>query len=376
MNNIKIRTSRRWQISLAKSLGCHCTCENETNVKVNNLTLTEKVKKFNKNISAPSLEWLLDVSPCMSMSDVGFIETGSRLYNTKKQYICYVENGLGIFSYNTNKINKINIPIVLKMIKKDNFKGFVFYSEATEKSFINLFSDYQSVMEKSLGVIYPYTHEKYYKFHNKLNYRVGFCSSNFYLKGGLEVIEAAKKKPDINFDIVTRISDISEQDKKEAPSNINFIDFNLSEDAFMTMARDKWDIYLHPTFFDTVPLAPIEMLKCGLPIIATDTFAISEYIEKYNTGVVVKNPRSPFSQDYFPKEQGPLGKTLASLAMERHRKDDNLVSEIVSSIDLIYSNYGEYQKNIETFCFDSEFSEDYIIEKWKSIVSRSFGITN
>ncbi|HIF9310837.1 TPA: glycosyltransferase [Photobacterium damselae] len=369
MNDIKFRASRRWQINLAKKLGFSCNNEKESNVKVNDLTIVERLKKVNKILPLPSVEWLIDVSPKLNSKSDLFIETGSRLFKTDKNYICYVENGLGLFSYNTKKNNKFNRKLIISLINKNNFKGFLFYSKATEKSFLNLFVNNSEVVNKSLGVIYPYTTEKYYKYHTVINKRVGFCSSNFYLKGGSEILDVARKMPEIKFDIITKIEGINKEDILSAPSNVNFIEFNLTENEFMVMARDQWDIYLHPTFFDTVPVAPIEMIKCGLPIITTDTYAIPEYVLKYNTGVIIKNPKNPFDSKFLPYSDGYLGETLDMFAVKNDAKEDNVITELVLAINKIYDNYSIYQDNLKKFVFNSEFSESYILNKWNDVLN-------
>lgn len=51
----------------------------------------------------------------------------------------YVENGLGLFGFNTIKLNYINFLLFKNKIKKENFKGFVFYSKAARESTKRIF---------------------------------------------------------------------------------------------------------------------------------------------------------------------------------------------------------------------------------------------
>ena len=360
--NIYIRGERRWQKKLAQKMSFSISDLPEKNVSSNNDGLISSLKYYNKKLSLPSIEWLFDVTDKVDC-DL-YIESGSRVLKTSKNYATYVENGVGVFSYNLGKNNCLNRFIINKLVSKDNFKGFVFYSESSRKSFINCFSGNELFIEKAGPVIYPLVDVERKKS-DLIKKRIGFCSSNFYLKGGAEVLSVAKRLPKLSFDIITNISKLTEETLNNIPSNINLIDFNLTDDEFINHAVDNWDIYLHATFFDTVPLTPLEMIKCGIPVISTDTFAISEYVVDGVTGITINNNKNPFNSDFLPnKKVKYLGDVIHELS-KSGTVDEQMVGLLEDAINELYSNYNDYTQRLDDFLVETEcFSVEYIKKQW------------
>lgn len=357
-----VRGERRWQKNFAEAMGFFCSGKQEKNLVLSNRGFIENLKYYNKKFPFPPVEWLVDLTENVDC-DI-YLETGSRVLRTRKEYISYVENGLGVFSYNSKKLHFLNKKIFQHLVKTKYFKGFVFYSKASKASFEKITEqDCFSISEKIGPVIYPLV-ESCVRKDFKVRRKVGFCSSNFYLKGGRELLEVSRYFPEVKFDIITNISAIHNDDLISIPSNVNLLPFNMSSKQFIGYAKENWDIFIHPTFFDSFPLVILEMIKSGIPVISTDTFGISEMLLNNRTGILIRNPRNPFSSEFLPKEQGYLGDIIKSYS-KRSDIQSSMVKDIIDSVSLLYSEYRSFHDATVNFsCEENCFHKEIIKNQW------------
>ena len=373
--NIYFRTPRQWIKNLAMKLGCSFSQE-KTKQMFEKKSFKEKILDLSKSIPwLPPLEWLVPyhlLSPIPDNIQL-IIESGSKLIFTKKNYVVYVESGIGLFSYNTKKINKINLFFFKRLIRKKNFKGFIFYSEASQESTKQIFTQakIENLFESiNLGVIYPYSStEKKIIPNDALNLsilplKLLFCSSSFNLKGGREVILAFEslKHLDIELYLVTD-EDIL---RNISTKNIKLIPFKLSTSEYLELIK-KIDIIIHPTYFDTHALSLLEGIKLKKPSIATNTFAIPEYIIDGVTGILIENRYHPY--DKF-KKPNFSGKAL-NYAKKIENMDTNLqlAEDIKKAIETLYFNIDRFNEN----CFKirkNVLNDEYIIKQWESIFKK------
>ncbi|WP_109391506.1 glycosyltransferase [Proteus cibi] len=380
-NNVDIyfRTPRQWIKNLAIKLGCNYSKE-KTKQMFEKKGLKEKILDFSKSIPwLPPLEWLIPYHLLTSIPNNTqlIVETGSKLILTKKNHIVYVECGIGLFSYNTKKINKINLFFFKNLIKKKNFKGFVFYSEASKESTKQIFI--QAKIEKSfedinLGVIYPYSSTENIIISNNTfistspPIKLLFCSSSFKLKGGREVIQAFEdlKHLDLELYLVTNEEIINNLSTKNF-KNIKLIPFGLSTNEYLELINSI-DIIIHPTYFDTHALSLLEAIKLKKPSIATNTFAISEYIIDGITGILIENRYHPYSDSKNPNFSG---KALDyAKKIERMDINSHLIEDIKKAIEILYSNIDSFNEN----CLNErkpELNDEYILEQWEAIFKKT-----
>lgn len=377
-NDVYIRAPRGWMKELAKNLNCSYTKKSKIMFKDERILSFQGFFSFifgiYKKTPLPPIEWFVDYSIlCPDSKKSSFIiDCGSKLIKTRKNYVSYVENGLGLFGFNTIKLNHINFFIFKNKIKKENFKGFVFYSKAARESTKRIFLEMGCIhlfFIKDLGIVYPYTSDSPSNF-NKYDsgtFNILFCSSSFNLKGGREVVESITELLDELKIELTVVSDLKskELDKYRELKFVRFLDFKLSPEEFNEV-MSKHHMVIHPTYFDTHALALLEGLKSHLPGISTNTFAISEYIINGYNGILLTNPCQPYGHRFSPNFRGePLN--FAESLMD----DDlsfKLKSDLTVSIKKMILNYDEYYSNNIDFFDNSEFSEFLIINKWKKII--------
>lgn len=379
-NNIHIyfRTPRQWIKNLAIKLGCSFSQE-KTKQMFEKKSFKENILDLSKSIPwLPPLEWLIPyhlLTPIPDNTQL-IIESGSKLIFTKKNYVVYVESGIGLFSYNTKKINKTNLFFFKRLIKKKNFKGFIFYSEASQESTKQIFiqANIENLFSSmNLGVIYPYSStEKKIIPNDTLNLSTSpikllFCSSSFNLKGGREVMLAFESLKHLNIELylVTDEETLRNISTKKL-KNVNLIPFNLSTSEYLELIK-KIDIIIHPTYFDTHALSLLEGIKLKKPSIATNTFAIPEYIIDGVTGILIENRYHPYDK---LKKPNFSGKAL-TYAKKIENMDTNLqlVEDIKKAIETLYSNIDSFNEN----CFKirkNELNDEYIITQWESIFKK------
>ena len=327
----------------------------------------------------PPLEWFVsyDLLFKIDKNNEVFIDMGSKFINTNKSFFTYVETGLGVFSFNTRKVNYLNFSLLTWFMKRRNFSGFIFYSKMAEKSLRAIFASYSAteLFDKfNLGVIYPYTPEVKSnsntenldsKVLEKKVKRILFCSSSFNLKGGRELVGAFNRLKN-NYSIeLYAVTDLNEAEKVTLDSKgIHFMQFGSNSNEYYKLI-EKSDIIVHPTYFDTHALALLEANKAGLPFVATDTFALSELVSE-GSGIFVTSPYAPYCL-----ETGKANFQGRALDYANKIMSNNgcvkLEEELYLGIKKLLDNYISYkdcaQKNIK-----NELLSHSILQRWDEII--------
>lgn len=102
-------------------------------------------------------------------------------------------------------------------------------------------------------------------------------------KGFLEIIEAARQLPDIEFKIVGYADEATML--MHYPDNVKFLGEVSRKSVLKEMMES--DLLLLPSYTEGFPIVILEAMLCGLPVIATPVGAIPEMIE--NKGGVMVN---------------------------------------------------------------------------------------
>lgn len=112
--------------------------------------------------------------------------------------------------------------------------------------------------------------------------KVIFVGHVQFVKGYMEILGAAKARPDLNFILIGPIRD--EVKQVIAPPNITFIGQlpNFEIKKYLVEA----DIFLFPSHTEGFSNALLEAMACGLPVITTDVGANKDMIEDEG-GIIV-----------------------------------------------------------------------------------------
>lgn len=122
-----------------------------------------------------------------------------------------------------------------------------------------------------------------------------FVSTQFEIKGGAALLNAFKRVvhefPGAELDLVTHLPDgidVNIPHVRVHPANLTREDIG---ERFLSNA----DVLIHPTYFESFGMVVLEALAHGLPVIATDVYAIKEMVEDQNNGLLLEAPLSIWS---------------------------------------------------------------------------------
>jgi glycosyltransferase involved in cell wall biosynthesis len=208
-------------------------------------------------------------------------------------------------------------------------------------------------------------------------------SGLFYMKGGKELVNAfikiSQKYPTAYLTIITPLHAVDKKDQERIKNvkNINLLDTSFSSKEMDQHYHDH-DIFVLPTFRDSLGVVLLEALSFGMPLIATDQYATSEFFSEKPNGFIY--PNHPM-KDYDPKTGRMLGrfsdpstfyKTLFKLqsngktkdvekflfeSMEVFIRDPKLIKEYSKNSLTLYNEKFHYQlcaDRMESLLFDEK----------------------
>lgn len=236
------------------------------------------------------------------LKDIDVIHSPGQLLLNNKNYIIEIDNYSVLALYNIKAFDFFLSRWIIKYyLKKKNCKKLICISEAAKNSVINTFND--KIISDKCEVVYPYILKKKVIIEKKKEIRLLFISSDFYLKGGREVIEVfddlSKKYSFISLTIITKLKNLDQNllDKYSKNSKIKFVEGNLPKEDLYENYYLKSDIFVMPTYQDSFGLVFLEAISSGLLVITTDMFATSEIVkDKYN-GFLIESPVKYYNSD-------------------------------------------------------------------------------
>lgn len=303
----------------------------------------------------------------------------NRFLKLKTEYLIYLENPLALVHYSTNRHKTFLGNLKLKKYFNDpNLKGIVCLSKAcyeTISKFYDIPSNviveqiYPLVLNDSLlgldGIVK--------KSHNQDVFCL-YVSSDFTLKGGEDILEAfdmlsSAGMNNIKLKIITRIDNIEDKliKKIKLNTNIELCEFNYNKDELREIYINS-NILLNPSRQDSFSLVTLEAMKAGNVILTTDLYALTEMVEDEYNGFLVEPKYRFFNKNNMPNEAvwNNRNKTIYSKYI-----DERIVNFLYEKLSVLNSNRDMLEKmalNSYKRASQGEFSEDYIINKWKEVL--------
>lgn len=309
-----------------------------------------------------------------------YIHSFNRLCISNSPYVLELENGTAFLHYQPQKINILTKYVVKKFVTSKNMKSIVFNSNASMKSFEQLFPtifNLEEVQNKS-KVIYPLVPENKIVSENFIRGKLSknkvtflFISSTFDLKGGKELVNAFLKLENTNknveLKIISKKKDISNDvfEKINSNDSIIFLESEFSRKELYEHHYPYADVFILPTFRDSFGLVILEAMKSGLPIISTDTFAIPELVNEKN-GILIRNNFSFFNDDFSVNEKNWGDKLLKFV---KNNYDDDLEKDIFSSMNLMLDEEKRIEMSLKSLHISNalDFGETSIQKEWFKI---------
>lgn len=277
---------------------------------------------FDKEVLRTKTGWIVRLRRLLGVPNVrirretkhDMLFTYGCLLITNRPYCTYIETGLALYNYDLQIArHPVARFIVSWLATRANCKQLIFMSQASKKSFfatVHYPAAVRRILERKSCVVYPIVPSKMNK-PKQMGARLKLLfPGTFYIKGGMEVVHAFERlrqlSKHVELTIITAVHMLRQEDRElmSALPGLALIDAKLSEQEMVAM-YESHDIFLLPTFREGFGLVGVEALSYGLPIIATDQYAVAEMVEDGRNGFLY--PNHPL-KDYDPSTYRMLGR--------------------------------------------------------------------
>ena len=236
---------------------------------------------------------------------VDLIHTPGQMLLNKKNYVIEIENVGALGFYNIKTIYK-RMGIIKKFLKSRYCRHFICLSEASKASVKNTFKD--DDIEKKITVVYPYVAINEYKNRRANDGKIVILISNtkFYMKGTREVLKTFEilnnKYKNLELQVVSNTPK-EFVDKYSSFKNIKFFQAKFSKEELYRDFYSQCDIFVQPSYQDSLGLSYLEVAASGKPIITTDIFALPEVVAHEHNGFLIKAPLYMHNLDFTLKKE-------------------------------------------------------------------------
>ena len=262
-----------------------------TGVKLEKGSIWQRIKdftKYNNLISGQDLE------------RIDLIYSPGKLIFNKFPWVVEVDNVSCLSYYNLTLLHILK-PLIAWKLKSKWCKTIICLSEAGKKSVVNFFND--DVILSKCTTVHPFVSKPLKRKRKDNIVRLLYVSSAFHLKGGRQIIRAFEQ---LNW----RFSNLELVIVSNTPQeviddycqwkNIKFVKPDMEKKELYEKYYTQSDIFLQLSFQDSFNMTVLEAMSCGLPVVATDMFAIPEMVKDGYNGFVLKSPIDYFDDDYQP----------------------------------------------------------------------------
>jgi glycosyltransferase involved in cell wall biosynthesis len=196
----------------------------------------------------------------------------------------------------------MRVVYIGRMLLRDNCKKIVFWSEAGRRTL----QTYAGVEDKGLlgkaTVVYPAIRkaaDAQIQFPNRNDVNILF-SGDFFRKGGVNVVDAFERARRTHPSITLTLCCDEKIDfnTPNARLRAEYLDRIRRADGIAMLGRvprdrlvadilPKADVYLLPTYAEAFGMSILEAMAFGIPVIATNYFAIPEMLEHEVSGLLI-----------------------------------------------------------------------------------------
>lgn len=116
--------------------------------------------------------------------------------------------------------------------------------------------------------------------------RVLFAGQVMRRKGCVELLEAAREIPEADFVLLGIVHAEMDAHVRNLPANVDVLD-QVPPDMVLDEMRAS-DIFVLPSWWEGLPMAVLEAMAVGLPVVATHVAAFPDVIEDRKGGILVQ----------------------------------------------------------------------------------------
>ena len=280
-----------------------------TQKKLNEMSPDHKLsnKKYKNNLLKRAKDFLKynNYIPKKYLKKIDYIYSPGKIILNRFPWFIEIDNPACLSYYNLFLLNLFK-PLIRHKLKSKYCKGIICISEAAKKSMHTVFKD--KTIDDKCKVIYPFIkNNKNFNQTKNTKMNLLFISTNFYLKGGRELVNSIlelEKKYEFRVYLITKISDIEKEllDRINSSKSIKLIEANLSKKELKKYYL-KSDLFILPTYQDSFGMVVLEALSFNLPIISTNMFAIPEMVRSKINGFLFESPINYFKKDFSPNNK-------------------------------------------------------------------------
>lgn len=303
---------------------------------------------------------------------------------TNRPYGTWIENGAALHGYDPVILrNPLAKLCLIPFILDPHLKYLVFMSQAAYRSFFATLGLKEGwlrrrVEAKSIQLYpkFPEPPERQIKqFDGTLRC---LFTGVYYMKGGRETLQAFREvrqsHPNVFLTVLTPLHMLHADDRAalEGTEGVTLLDATLRREEMEKLYREH-QLFLFPSFKDTFGLVLIEALSFGLPIVATDQYAVTEMVRDGYNGFVLGD--HPFT-DYDRKTFRMWGKYYDARFFYRSLFDAQAKGKTRVLTDFLVSTllrYLEHPELIETHSrnsyalYDEKFRETLVARAWDNM---------
>lgn len=267
--------------------------------------------------------------------------------------------------------------IVKALLESESCRGIICHIKSTAESIPILFQNHKlsnKVFHIPLGVDLPSTSNRKNK---KDNYKINILFTNswgqhswsFYLRGGIDILEAfsilSSKYTELQLVIRSKLpEDLDNRYQKIVEGDrVQVIDQFLPKEQ-LEMLFYEADIYALPAARIHV-VSILSAMAHGIPVVVSDGWGIEEYVEHGWNGLVVSGRYGKCS---WIDEQGILREDYSSL----WKSDPEVVTRLVAAFSELIDNPEKRKRIGENARKDVE--NKFSIENWNSELKKAFDI--
>ena len=347
----------------------------------NNTSITEDITNRSRNILWKLSQWkALDYlgiyqSIRANEKEADAFFSYNRFVHSLNPYLLAVENPTAMVHYHPLRakswLGKRNLK---KSWNDPNLKAVICLSNAC----YNTMQFYYDIPDRiNLFQIYPYiedriTEEKLEEKKKSAVINCLFISSQFYLKGGGELIEAIKRNlwyenPKLHFDIITKKNqlDIETLTDLKRMKNVELWEFAFTKEE-LNKFYEKANIFINMTRMDSFSLVTLEALHFGCAFISTDMYAIKEMVHDGYNGYVTK------AESHYWNEDDTMNCKLTKkekAKLTEHINSERIVDFLSNKLNYLLEDRKklEQMQNNSFIMSHKDFSKEVILEKWRKV---------
>lgn len=251
--------------------------------------------------------------------------------------------------FNTFGITPESKTTLSNAFTNDLCKKIIPLSNAAKSTLKQYMSETYSKFESKIEVSYPSLPKYTEMYHGQNDYSIVKKDNKFkilsvgketYAKGIVELLEAFLElyKQDQNIEIYCITDTPDEILEKYSHPGIHFFKSNFTHEDLIKKFFMNCDVFIMPTHSDTFGMVYLDALSSGIPVIATNQFAIPEIIEDGFNGYLI-NSDSLFLNN---KELQP--QQLRQMLLKYKGIDKVIVNSIVEKTNLLRNDSNRLAK--------------------------------